>query len=138
MRILFASSIDPGAIDELSIDHEVVTAFDAPERELIAAIAGCDVLVFRSGVTITPAVLEAAPALSLVLRAKSPSSRPDHRPSVHASSMSPSWSLLRAVTLMSGSGTSPPKQHSTKLRIGWLRISLSAMSPSRRSSSMWL
>ena len=39
-------------------------------------------------------------------------------PSVQTRRTSPGSSLLRAVTLMSGSGTSPPKQHSTKLRIG--------------------
>lgn len=71
MRILLASSIDPDTIGRLSVDHEVVCAFDASEAELIDAIVGADVLVFRSGVTITRAVLDACPALSLILRAGS-------------------------------------------------------------------
>lgn len=71
MRILFASSVDPETIEALAVDHDVITAFGAGEHELVDAIAGCDVLVFRSGVCITRAVLEAAPSLSLILRAGS-------------------------------------------------------------------
>lgn len=71
MRILLASSIDPDTVAALSAEHEVICAFDAAEPALIDAIAGCDVLVFRSGVTITRTVLDAAPTLSLVLRAGS-------------------------------------------------------------------
>ena len=71
MRILCASSIDPSTVAALSIDHEVVTAFGASEPVLTEVIAGCDVLVFRSGVTITASVLDAAPTLSLILRAGS-------------------------------------------------------------------
>jgi phosphoglycerate dehydrogenase-like enzyme len=71
MKILLASSIDPDAVRRLCVDHEVVCAFGASEPELIDAIVGADVLVFRSGVTITRAVLDAASALSLILRAGS-------------------------------------------------------------------
>jgi phosphoglycerate dehydrogenase-like enzyme len=71
MNVLLASSIDPDTIARLSIDHDVVCAFDASGAELIDAIVAADVLVFRSGVTITRAVLDAAPDLSLIVRAGS-------------------------------------------------------------------
>jgi phosphoglycerate dehydrogenase-like enzyme len=71
MKILFASSIDPETIETLAVDHEVVRAFGASESALIEAIAGCDVLVFRSGVDISAAVLSAAESLSLIVRAGS-------------------------------------------------------------------
>ena len=71
MKILLASSIDRDTVAALAAQHEVICAVDAAEPALIDAIAGCDVLVFRSGVTITRAVLDAAPTLSLILRAGS-------------------------------------------------------------------
>jgi phosphoglycerate dehydrogenase-like enzyme len=71
MKILFASSIDADAIETLAGDHEVVRAFGASESVLIDAIGGCDVLVFRSGVDISAAVLDAADSLSLIVRAGS-------------------------------------------------------------------
>ena len=55
----------------------------------------------------------------------SASSTPDQRPSVQTQQHVARRELAcGAVTLMSGNGASPPRQHSTKLRIGWPRISL--------------
>jgi phosphoglycerate dehydrogenase-like enzyme len=71
VRILLASRIDPGAESRLRAAHDVACAFGAPEPELCRAIADRDVLVFRSGVEITAAVIDAAPRLRLVVRAGS-------------------------------------------------------------------
>ncbi len=71
MKILLASSIAPEAIDRLRSRHEVVSAFGAPEPDLVEAIEGCHALVFRSGVEITAPVLEAGTSLRLVIRAGS-------------------------------------------------------------------
>jgi D-3-phosphoglycerate dehydrogenase len=72
MKILLASSIDPGAISELEKYHEVVRAFGAGEEELLEKMPGTEILVFRSGVQINARVLEAgAPDLRLLLRAGS-------------------------------------------------------------------
>lgn len=71
VKILIASSIDPQAIGALRERHEVVCAFGAPASELERLIAGCEVLIFRSGVDITAEVMRAAPELRLLLRAGS-------------------------------------------------------------------
>ncbi len=71
MKVLLASSIDPGTVARLREAHEVVTAFGAPEAELIAAVEGCQALVFRSGVEITAGVLDAATDLTVIVRAGS-------------------------------------------------------------------
>jgi phosphoglycerate dehydrogenase-like enzyme len=72
MKILVASSIDPGAIRELEKFHEVTCAFGAGEEELLEKMPGTQILVFRSGVQINAKVLKAgAPHLSLLLRAGS-------------------------------------------------------------------
>jgi phosphoglycerate dehydrogenase-like enzyme len=71
MKILIASSVSPTAVDLLREQHDVVCAFNAPERELEGLIRDRDTLIFRSGVTISGGVLAAAPDLSLVIRAGS-------------------------------------------------------------------
>lgn len=71
MKILIASSVDRGAIRILEKEHKVKCMFGAPEQDLIDAIPGTDILVFRSGVQITRKVLEAAQDLKLILRAGS-------------------------------------------------------------------
>lgn len=71
MHLLLASPIHTDAVAALRRDHHVVTAFGAPEDELIAAIPDAEILVFRSGVQISAAVMEAAPNLRLLLRAGS-------------------------------------------------------------------
>ncbi len=71
MKILIASSIDPGAIVALEQEHDVIRAFNADDAHLRAAIADREIVVFRSGVQISDDVLGAAPNLGLLLRAGS-------------------------------------------------------------------
>lgn len=71
MRILVASPISPQALEELSPRHEIVDGVGQPEEELRRRIAGCDALIFRSGVQITASVMESSPQLRLVVRAGS-------------------------------------------------------------------
>jgi len=71
MRILIASSIDPEAIAKLREQHDVVCAFNASEDKLKSLIRDREVLICRSGVTISAAVMSCAPALQLIIRAGS-------------------------------------------------------------------
>ncbi len=71
MKILIASSIDPATIKELEEHHTVICAFDAPPEQLMTAIQGCEVLIFRSGVKITREVLQSSHDLQLIIRAGS-------------------------------------------------------------------
>ncbi len=71
MRILLASSIDPGAIEVLERDHDVVRAFNAPEEQLAELIRDREVVIFRSGVMISATVLDQARDLRLLVRAGS-------------------------------------------------------------------
>ena len=71
MRILVASKIDPDALAALQASHDVVVAVGAPRPELEAAIADREALIFRSGLDIDRALLEAAPELHTIVRAGS-------------------------------------------------------------------
>jgi len=71
VKILLASSIHPSAVEALERDHDVVSAFNAPEDELTSLIVDREAVVFRSGVTISAAVLNAAANLALLVRAGS-------------------------------------------------------------------
>jgi phosphoglycerate dehydrogenase-like enzyme len=71
VKILLASSIDPAAIEALDRDHDVVRAFNAPEERLAVLARDREVIVFRSGVTISARVLDDAPNLELLIRAGS-------------------------------------------------------------------
>lgn len=71
MKILIASSIDPGAITALEQEHDVIRAFNADTEHLRAAAADREVIVFRSGVQLSEHVLDGAPNLQLLLRAGS-------------------------------------------------------------------
>lgn len=71
MKILLASRIDPAAEARLRADHDVACAFGAPGPALRAALADREVLVFRSGVNVDAAALDAAPQLRLIVRAGS-------------------------------------------------------------------
>jgi phosphoglycerate dehydrogenase-like enzyme len=71
VRILIASRIDPGAEATLRAGHDVTCAYGAPGPELRAALADREVLVFRSGVNVDAAALDAAPKLRLIVRAGS-------------------------------------------------------------------
>jgi len=71
VKILLASSIDPAAVETLEREHDVVRAFNAPEERLASLVEDREVVVFRSGVTISAAVLDRAPNLALLIRAGS-------------------------------------------------------------------
>ena len=68
MKILIASRIDPGAESRLRDAHDVTCAYGAPGPELRAALADREALVFRSGVVIDAAAIDAAPGLRLIVR----------------------------------------------------------------------
>jgi phosphoglycerate dehydrogenase-like enzyme len=70
MRLLLATPIAQDAIERLRSRHEVVLGYER-EENLADLIADREGLVFRSGVTISAAVLAAAPQLRLVVRAGS-------------------------------------------------------------------
>ena len=70
MRILVASQIAPAALALLQERHDVRLAIGASEPDLAAAAADREAVVFRSGVSLGPAVL-AAPDLRLLVRAGS-------------------------------------------------------------------
>lgn len=71
MKILLASSIDPAAVEALEREHDVLRAFNASEDRLASLVEDREVVVFRSGVTISAAVLDQAPNLALLVRAGS-------------------------------------------------------------------
>jgi phosphoglycerate dehydrogenase-like enzyme len=71
VKILCASPIDSSAIDELSQSHEVVPAWAVDEDLLRTLITDAEILVFRSGVEMSPELLETAPSLRMMIRAGS-------------------------------------------------------------------
>jgi D-3-phosphoglycerate dehydrogenase len=71
VKILLASSIDPAAVGALERSHDVVRAFGAPAEQLADLVRDREAVVFRSGVTISAAVLDQAPNLTLLVRAGS-------------------------------------------------------------------
>ena len=71
MKVLVASNIAPDALEVLRTRHDVVVAVGASESTLIELIGDRQALVFRSGVTISRRVLEAADSLQLIVRAGS-------------------------------------------------------------------
>jgi D-3-phosphoglycerate dehydrogenase len=71
MKILLASHIDPDAVAQLREDHDVALAVGAPEDQLADAVVDREVIVFRSGVTLSTKVLAQAPDLKLLVRAGS-------------------------------------------------------------------
>ena len=71
MKILIASSIHKTTIEKLRENHDVICEFNAKEDALKDLIRDREVLIFRSGVQITSAVMSCAPNLKLILRAGS-------------------------------------------------------------------
>lgn len=69
MRILIASPVDQAAISRLREDHDVLCAFKPHDGLLESLIKDREVLVFRSGVSITHSLLARAPNLRLLVRA---------------------------------------------------------------------
>ncbi|MEK6720753.1 MAG: NAD(P)-dependent oxidoreductase [Chloroflexota bacterium] len=71
MRILVASPIDPATLAALRADHDVVERLGASEDGLAEVVTDRQVVIFRSGVSISRRVLDAAPALRALVRAGS-------------------------------------------------------------------
>jgi len=69
MKILVASHLEPSAIRQLQQRYDVICAFDQPTADLSSLIGDREVLVFRSGVKITRALMDCAPELKLLVRA---------------------------------------------------------------------
>jgi D-3-phosphoglycerate dehydrogenase len=71
MKIILLSPIAPETIEQLRVDHDVVTAFGLEPAEIRALAADRDALVVRSGAQVDKDLFEAAPRLRLVMRAGS-------------------------------------------------------------------
>jgi D-3-phosphoglycerate dehydrogenase / 2-oxoglutarate reductase len=69
MKILQLSKIDPDVLATLRAEHDVITALDAEPDDLAGLIADREVVIFRSGITISREVMEQAPHLRLLVRA---------------------------------------------------------------------
>lgn len=71
MKVLITNPIDPETIKKLQKRHDVVCAFHPTDENLQALIKDREVLIFRSGVSITAVLMELAPELKLLIRAGS-------------------------------------------------------------------
>ena len=71
MKVLVASALAPETLASLSERYDVATAIGAGEDELVEAIRGREVLIFRSGVQISAEVMDASAELKLLVRAGS-------------------------------------------------------------------
>jgi phosphoglycerate dehydrogenase-like enzyme len=71
MKILVVSSIDSTALARLRLEHDVICAIDVPDDALRTLIHDREVLIFRSGVTVSAEVMQCAPDLKLLIRAGS-------------------------------------------------------------------
>jgi phosphoglycerate dehydrogenase-like enzyme len=71
MKILIVSPVSAHAVEQLSKNHDVICAFNAPNEEIRDKIVDRDVLIFRSGPDISEEVMKCAPSLSLLIRAGS-------------------------------------------------------------------
>ena len=69
MRILVASHLEQSALRQLQQRHDVICTFDQPTADLSSLAHDREVLVFRSGVEITRALIDCAPVLKLLVRA---------------------------------------------------------------------
>ncbi|HEX9076772.1 MAG TPA: NAD(P)-dependent oxidoreductase [Anaerolineae bacterium] len=63
--------IDGDTLNELEKQHDVTRAFGATTESFQKLIPDAEVLIFRSGVTVSAAVMECAPDLKLLIRAGS-------------------------------------------------------------------
>lgn len=72
MKVLAADALDAAAIAALeSAGHEVAQSRGLQGAELARALEGCQALIVRGATRVTAQVLEAAPALKIVVRAGS-------------------------------------------------------------------
>src|SRR4029077_13910407 len=69
MKILVASHVEQSAVRQLQQRHDVICTFDQPTANLPSLVHDREVLVFRSGVEITRALMDCAPDLKLLVRA---------------------------------------------------------------------
>ena len=69
MKILIASHLEQSAIRQLQQSHDVICTFDQPTADLSSLVIDREVLVFRSGVEISPTLMDRAPHLKLLVRA---------------------------------------------------------------------
>ncbi|MEA1993710.1 MAG: hydroxyacid dehydrogenase [Euryarchaeota archaeon] len=69
MKVLVAARISKEGVEKLKEKHEVETAYDLSESELIERIQTCDAVVVRSKPKITRKVIEAGERLKVVGRA---------------------------------------------------------------------
>lgn len=70
MKVFLASPIADATVEQLAREHDVVIGFDQPDQ-WPRLVRDREVLVFRSGVTISADVLQWAPKLELAIRAGS-------------------------------------------------------------------
>ena len=71
MKVLVASSIDPGAVAVLDQRYDLTHALTSDPCALTNAVVGQEIVVMRSGVRLTGDVMAAADCLRLVVRAGS-------------------------------------------------------------------
>lgn len=71
MRILVVDPIDGDTLNDLEKEHQVARAFGATPAVFRTLIPDAEILIFRSGVTVSAAVMECAPDLKLLIRAGS-------------------------------------------------------------------
>jgi len=69
MKILVASHLERSAVHQLQRCHDVICTFDQPKADVFSLVRDREVLVFRSGVEISRALMERAPDLKLLVRA---------------------------------------------------------------------
>ena len=69
MKILIASHLEQSAIHQLQHSHDVICTFNQPSADLFSLVKDREVLVFRSGVDISPALMDCAPQLKMLVRA---------------------------------------------------------------------
>jgi D-3-phosphoglycerate dehydrogenase / 2-oxoglutarate reductase len=69
MKILIASHVEQSAIHQLQHSHDVICTFNQPSADLFSLVKDREVLVFRSGVDISPALMDCAPQLKMLVRA---------------------------------------------------------------------
>ena len=69
MKILLASHLERSAVHHLQRGHDLICTFDQPAADVFLLVRDREVLVFRSGVEISRALMERAPDLKLLVRA---------------------------------------------------------------------
>jgi D-3-phosphoglycerate dehydrogenase len=70
MKIVLLSPIDPATIEGLSSEHDVIRAFEADGAATELVREG-EIVIFRSGVTVSGELMDEAPNLRLLIRAGS-------------------------------------------------------------------